>query len=54
MNTPPVINRRARQHFDIPLLLVTFALAAFGVLAVTVATYSTNDEALAKKVNSAM
>ena len=47
MNTTPVINRRARQHFDIPLLLVTFALAAFGVLAVTVATYSTNDEALA-------
>lgn len=42
----PVINRRARQHFDIPLLLITFALAAFGVLAVTAATYTYSEESL--------
>jgi len=44
--TTSVINRRARQHFDIPVLLLTFALSGFGVLAVTVATYSYTDEVL--------
>lgn len=34
-------NRRARAHLDIPLLLMVFGLAIFGVLAVSVATYST-------------
>lgn len=47
MNTSPVINRRARQHFDWPLLFITFALAAFGVLAITAATYSYSEESLA-------
>ncbi len=46
MSTLPTINRKARQHFDIPLLLLTFALAAFGVLAITVATYSYTDQTL--------
>ncbi|HIT68788.1 MAG TPA: rod shape-determining protein RodA [Candidatus Aphodomonas merdavium] len=41
-----VVNRKARQHFDIPLLLITYALAAFGVLAITVATYSYTGETL--------
>ncbi|MCL1964754.1 MAG: rod shape-determining protein RodA [Firmicutes bacterium] len=45
--TTPLMNRRARQHFDIPLTLMTFALAAFGVLAVTVATYTYSDSPLA-------
>ncbi len=34
--------RRSRAHFDIPLTLLIFALAAFGVLSVSVATFSTN------------
>ena len=33
--------RRSRAHFDIPLTIVVFALAAFGVLSVSVATFST-------------
>lgn len=35
-------DRRSRAHFDIPLFLITFALAVFGVLAISVATYSTS------------
>lgn len=33
-------NRRTRAHFDIPLVLLVAGLAFFGVLAVSVATYS--------------
>ncbi len=42
-------NRRSRAHIDVPLILLVFALALFGVLCVTVATYSTSsspDESL--------
>jgi len=46
LNTSPSINRRARQHFDWPLVLITFALAAYGVLAITVATYTYSDTPL--------
>jgi len=35
-------SRRSRAHFDIPLTLLVFGLAAFGVLAVSVATFSTS------------
>ncbi|MDD3334306.1 MAG: FtsW/RodA/SpoVE family cell cycle protein [Eubacteriales bacterium] len=38
-------SRRSRAHFDLPLLLLVFGLAAFGVLAVSVATFSTASEA---------
>lgn len=38
-------SRRSRAHFDIPLALMVFGLAAFGVLAVSVATFSTSSEA---------
>ena len=34
-------SRRSRAHFDLPLVLLVFGLAAFGVLAVSVATFST-------------
>ncbi len=33
-------NRRSKAHFDIILCLLTYVLAVFGVLAVTMATYS--------------
>lgn len=33
--------RRSRAHFDIPLTLLIFSLAAFGVLSVSLATFST-------------
>ena len=33
-------SRRSRPHFDIPLVLLVFGLAAFGVLSVSVATFS--------------
>ena len=46
MNAAPSINRKARQHFDWPLFLIALALAGFGVLAVTAATYSYSDEPL--------
>ncbi|MDR0928391.1 MAG: rod shape-determining protein RodA [Oscillospiraceae bacterium] len=46
MNAAPTISRRARRHFDIPLLLITYALAVYGVIAVTVATYAYTDETL--------
>ncbi len=39
MNSTPSITRKGRRHFDWPLLIITFALAAFGVYAVTFATY---------------
>ena len=42
-NTPQSINRGARQHFDIPLTLMAFALAAYGVLAITAASYQYSD-----------
>lgn len=45
--TTTVVNRRARQHFDFPLLLITYALAIFGVFAITVATYKYTGETLA-------
>ena len=35
-------SRRSRAHFDIPLTLLVFGLAAFGVLSVSVATFSTH------------
>ena len=34
--------RRSKAHFDIWLTLFVFALAAFGVLSVSVATFSTD------------
>lgn len=46
MNASPSVNRKSKQHFDWPLLIVTFVLAGFGVLAVTAATYSYSDEPL--------
>lgn len=35
-------SRRSRAHFDLPLVLLIFGLSAFGVLAVSVATFSTS------------
>lgn len=35
-------SRRSRAHFDMPLALLVFGLAAFGVLCVSVATFSTS------------
>lgn len=37
-------SRRSRAHFDLPLVLLVFGLAAFGVLCVSVATFSTSSE----------
>lgn len=37
-------SRRSRAHFDFPLALMVFGLAAFGVLSVSVATFSTSSE----------
>lgn len=37
-------SRRSRAHFDIPLALMVFGLAAFGVLCVSVATFSTSSQ----------
>ncbi len=34
-------NRRSKAHLDIILIILTYALAIFGVLAVTIATYTT-------------
>ena len=45
--TTAVVNRRARQHFDFPLLIITYALAVFGVFAITVATYKYTGDTLA-------
>lgn len=38
-------SRRSRAHFDMPLTLLVFGLAAFGVLSVSVATFSTSSAA---------
>ncbi len=35
-------SRRSRAHFDIPLTILVFGLAAFGVLSVSVATFNTS------------
>ncbi len=40
------VKRKARQHFDWPLTIVAYLLAAYGVLAITVATYSYTGETL--------
>ena len=37
-------SRRSRAHFDLPLALLVFALAAFGVLCVSIATFSTSSQ----------
>lgn len=37
-------SRRSRAHFDLPLVMMVFGLAAFGVLCVSVATFSTSSE----------
>lgn len=37
-------SRRSRAHFDIPLALMVFGLAAFGVLCVSIATFSTSSQ----------
>ena len=44
-------SRRSRAHFDIPLTLLVFGLAAFGVLAVSVATFSTSSPAESTLLN---
>ncbi|MBQ8537457.1 MAG: FtsW/RodA/SpoVE family cell cycle protein, partial [Clostridia bacterium] len=44
-------DRRSRAHFDIPLTLITFALAIFGVLAIAVATYTTSSSSEASLLN---
>lgn len=38
-------SRRSRAHFDLPLALMVFGLAAFGVLSVSVATFNTSSQA---------
>ena len=38
-------NRRARAHIDIPLILMVGAMSIFGVLAVSVATFSPDSTA---------
>ena len=35
-----VENRRARAHLDVPLILMVAAMSIFGVLAISVATFS--------------
>ncbi len=37
-------SRRSRAHFDLPLTILVFALAGFGVLSVSVATFSTSSQ----------
>jgi rod shape determining protein RodA len=37
-------SRLSKQHFDIPLLLLTYALAVFGVIAITAATYTPSQD----------
>ena len=44
-------NSRSRAHIDIPLLVLVFAMAIFGVLAVCVATYSTTSSPDAPLLN---
>jgi len=38
-------SRKSRAHFDIPLTVMVYGLAAFGILAVAVATFSISSEA---------
>ena len=38
-------SRHSRAHFDMPLVIMVFAMAAFGVLSVSVATFSTSSSA---------
>ncbi len=38
-------NRRAKAHVDISLILLTYVMAIFGVLAVTIATYPVDSDA---------
>ncbi len=38
-------SRSARAHFDLPLVILVFGLAAFGVLSVSIATFSTASSA---------
>ena len=38
-------SRHSRAHFDLPLVIMVFAMAAFGVLSVSVATFSTSSSA---------
>jgi len=44
-------NRRARAHVDVPLLILVFSMALFGILAVCVATYSTDSVSDASLLN---
>lgn len=44
-------NRRTRAHVDIPLILLVIGLSAFGVLAVAIATFSTNSSPDASLLN---
>lgn len=44
--TTQAVNRRARAHFDIPLMLVAMALAGLGVVAITAATYQYSETPL--------
>ena len=46
-----VENRRSRAHFDKTLTLLVFGLAIFGVIAVSVATYSTSSSSDAPLLN---
>lgn len=46
-----VENRRTRAHVDVPLIVMVFALSIFGVLAVSVATYSTSSTSDASLLN---
>ena len=44
-------NRRSNAHVDWPLIVLTFALAVFGVLAVSVATFNTESDSAAPILN---
>ena len=44
-------NRRSRAHVDVPLIVLVFGLAVFGILAVCVATYSTESTSDASLLN---
>lgn len=46
-----VENRRARAHLDIPLIMMVFLMSIFGVLAVSVATYTTSSTSDASLLN---
>lgn len=47
MNTTGAISRKARQHIDMPLILVSILLGCFGVVAITGATYKYGSETTA-------